>query len=198
MPCIHILAGETPPPALLGLPENSLRISLPFHLIQLGGGVHAGDLLDLAESTVPGRPDGTRRPPVVAVTGAALSTRECASLLGFSDRRRQLAAVSIAGLTQPDTEECEGSGRPIRQNGDALLRRRTQNLIAHELGHLRGLAHCPHHGCVMKPVNVAHELDHRSFLPCGHCPPTRWWTPWRETVLSSIVGFRTIAETRTR
>ena len=195
--CIHILAGETPPPVLLGLPEDSLRISLPFHLVQPGGAVHAGDLLDLAESAVPERPDGTWRPPVVVVTGTALATRECASLLGFSDRRRQLAAVSLAGLGQPGTEEEHRPGSSIRWSRDALLRRRIQNLIAHESGHLRGLAHCSNPGCLMKPVKAARELDERSFAPCGHCPPVRWWTPLKETLISSIVGIRTVSEQRT-
>jgi hypothetical protein len=192
-----LLIGETPDPSLLGLPDQSLRIPLPSGLIRRGGRVRVEDLLELAERCVPTRPGDIGKTPVVVVTSRPLSTLECASLFGFSDRRRQRAVVSLAGLAPGNLDEGGDPGSPMALGGPASVRQRMQNLIAHELGHLRGLAHCSSPGCLMNPVRVAHELDDRSFLPCGHCPPLGWWTPWREIFRSSTVPSRLMAETRT-
>lgn len=96
---------------------------------------------------------------VLVVTDRDLSTPELASLFGFTDRRAGVAVISTSRLIDPADSD---------RLGDRL-----RNEIAHELGHLRGLEHCRHPGCVMAPVTAAHEIDERSLEPCGHCPRSR-------------------------
>ncbi len=192
-----LLIGETPDPHLLGLPDQTPRIPLPSNLIRQAGRVLVEDLLELAEAYVPRRPGDTGKTPVVVVTSRPLSTLECASLFGFSDRRRQRGVVSLFGLAPGALDEAGNPGPPVALGGHATVRQRIQNLIAHELGHLKGLAHCASPSCLMHPVRAAHHLDHRSFSPCGHCPPLGWWTPWREIFRSSTVPSRTMAQART-
>ena len=45
-------------------------------------------------------------------------------------------------------------------------------MIAHELGHLRGLKHCYEPQCLMRPAQAAAEIDQRKIEPCGKCPRT--------------------------
>jgi len=206
-PATIVLLGETPDPGSLGLPPTTRRFPLPHSVIGPDGRVMVHTLLGILQEVAAQGLELRKRPPVIAVTAHPLATRECASLMGFSDRRRGVAVVSLAGLdadTGPSRSEATQTpgvgvraGVEPRPGGDSSVSIRVHNLIAHELGHLRGLAHCSTEGCVMNPVRKPHELDHRSPDPCGSCPPLRWWTPWKEIFHSSSARNGPVAEART-
>lgn len=209
-PYTPLFIGETSSFHFLDLPDHTPRIPLPPGLIRRGGRVTVEDLLNLTEKVGRGglagcairAQKGGSRPPVVAVTSAPLFTRELDSLFGFGDRRRQLAVVSVAGLIPKDPDGSTDPTDPQRPNTCLgpnrlkALRNRIHNLIAHELGHLQGLAHCATPGCVMRSVRDAQELDNRGFLACGKCPLLKWWTPWKELFHSPTVLVRTAVEVR--
>ena len=194
-PYTPLVIGKVLDPRLVGLPNSSLRIPLPSFLSREKGPVLVEDLLELVERAVPAYLRNGN-PPVVAVTSRPLATRECASLLGFSEKRRRLAVVSVAGLVPRHQGETGNLGSPRDPSVYARARRRFQNLTAHELGHIRGLAHCSSPACVMNPVRFPHELDHRRSLSCGHCPRLRWWTSWKEILFSPAAPPRGVAEAR--
>jgi archaemetzincin len=90
------------------------------------------------------------------LTGRDLCAGDREWVYGYSDRRRGVAVVSTCRLRRP--------GDP------GVTERRLAGVIAHEWGHLRGLAHCAVPGCVMHPCRDATELDARGITPCGSCP----------------------------
>lgn len=66
------------------------------------------------------------------------------------------AVISLARLIpEPDDPE--------------RLRRRLLKEALHELGHLRGLRHCPSPGCVMQPSASPAEVDQKSARFCHLC-----------------------------
>ena len=77
-------------------------------------------------------------------------------MFGYSDRGQGVVLVSTAGLQDPANPE--------------ILKDRVRKVLAHELGHLEGLRHCPTPSCAMLPVREAEDLDRRSLEPCGGCP----------------------------
>jgi archaemetzincin len=101
----------------------------------------------------------TSKGPILVITDRDLAIKECRSLFGFSDRRAGVAVVSTARLLEAE--------EPSQLWG------RVRNVGAHELGHLRGLAHCVNDGCVMRPATHASELDGRSDQACRSCRPAR-------------------------
>jgi len=92
----------------------------------------------------------------LVLTGRDIEAGNCSSLFGYADRRRKVAVVSTCRISVP---------HDIRKT-----RSRLRNVIAHELGHLRGLAHCDTPGCLMGAAGNAAELDSRREEPCGRCP----------------------------
>lgn len=97
------------------------------------------------------RPD---REPVLLLTSRDLNLKGCRSAFGYADRRRQVAVVSS-----------------FRLEGNAA---RLANVVAHELGHLRGLKHCSDPGCLMHPAAQAEDIDARGSEPCPRCRRARF------------------------
>jgi hypothetical protein len=97
---------------------------------------------------------------MLVLTSCDLRIPECETLIGFADRRRQVAVVSTARLNERDVPSMERTAR------------RVGNAIAHEAGHLDGLAHCGVPGCLMHPITTAEEIDARADGACGRCPHT--------------------------
>lgn len=98
-------------------------------------------------------------------------------VLGYANRRRRAAVVSIARLRDP--------------RDDATTIRRARNVAAHERGHLQGLSHCRDADCVMRSANAPGILDGRGDAPCARCSRAllrrdawvrnlRRWLPGRE------------------
>lgn len=103
------------------------------------------EILSIAESLAPER-------PALVITAQDLSMPGFASLFGYADRDRGIAVIST-----------------YRLGADAKLRSRVENEMAHELGHLLGKNHCESPDCVMRPVQVAAQLDLRPFTFCARC-----------------------------
>lgn len=96
---------------------------------------------------------------VLLLTTLDLTLPDIDSVVGFSNRRRGAAVVSIARLRA-------SWGGPAA--ADVVLRR-VRNVVAHESGHLRGLAHCRNDGCVMRSAGGVRDVDRRSDVPCATC-----------------------------
>lgn len=92
--------------------------------------------------------------PLIILTGRDLTRPGCASLFGYADRARMIGAVSTFRLGKVD---------PARRQ------RRLENVIRHELGHLKGLPHCREKSCLMHPATTPEDLDLRSSEPCLRC-----------------------------
>jgi hypothetical protein len=144
-----LIVGDVPE----GLLEAHRRAPPPG-LLDRWGRAPVERILDFGLRAVPG--DG----PLLIVTGADLTMRECQWLLGYADVARQAVVVSTRRLADP--------GRPN------ALKARLMNEIAHEAGHLGGLRHCSSEACVMRPVTSAAELDGRPEFSCGACGPGPW------------------------
>ena len=52
---------------------------------------------------------------------------------------------------------------------DALMLRRLEKEIVHELGHTFGLYHCRQFECVMRSSTYVEEIDLKKAVPCGRC-----------------------------
>ncbi|MCE9634286.1 MAG: hypothetical protein K8T90_01160 [Planctomycetes bacterium] len=92
---------------------------------------------------------------VLLVTSIDLVLPDIAWVLGYANRRRRAAVVSIARLRDPLDDE--------------LTIRRLRNVAAHESGHLRGLSHCRAPACVMRVATGPDVLDQRDDGPCAAC-----------------------------
>lgn len=112
-----------------------------------------------------------------------LTPREVAAgnrawVFGYADRRRGVAVVSSCRIADP--------------HNPLLTARRLRGVMAHELGHLNGLAHCGARACVMHPVREVAELDSRPERPCGACPTRRRTLPMALAVAVCGVLFLTL------
>jgi len=52
---------------------------------------------------------------------------------------------------------------------DALVFRRLEKEVVHELGHTFGLHHCHHFECVMRSSTYVEEVDLKKPTPCNEC-----------------------------
>lgn len=125
------------------------RPAFPDSAITANGRLDVDDLLVTLASALP----GYQAESVVTLTARDLEKSGCGSLFGYADRSRRICVVSTARLGS-DPEE---------------IAPRLENVIRHELGHLRGMSHCHQTGCLMKVVTKAKDLDQRSDNPCPRC-----------------------------
>ncbi len=56
-----------------------------------------------------------------------------------------------------------------KEENKELLILRTAKEIIHELGHLKGLSHCPDSKCVMHFSNSLYDTDFKSYKLCEKC-----------------------------
>ena len=145
--------GELPPSLATSVSTASRAplATLPLADVQLDarGRVLVADLVRAARRA---DSDSAR---LLVVTSVDLAVPECASLFGFTDRRRGVAVVSTARLEDQDSARASA---------------RLGNVIAHEAGHLDGLAHCESDRCLMHTASTVEELDRRPEARCGRCP----------------------------
>lgn len=102
-----------------------------------------------------------RSPALLAVTMADLFAPGVGSVFGEADRAGQCAIVSLARLQAPYY------GFPLTE---ARLDRRLLVEAVHELGHLRGLGHCPRRDCAM---HLSRSLDDTDDKHPAFCPSCR-------------------------
>jgi predicted Zn-dependent protease len=91
--------------------------------------------------------------PLVVVTSRELVLPGVESLYGYADQDSGVCLVSTARIA----------------NEPERLAIRLESVIRHELGHLKGLSHCYHRGCLMNPVTSPEQLDERDSDPCASC-----------------------------
>jgi len=81
-------------------------------------------------------------------------------IFGEADRSTRSALLSIARL-KPDSGNLESR--------EEVLRRRLVSEAVHQVGLLRGLAHCPNNRCVMFYAALVQEIDKRGATLCANC-----------------------------
>ena len=81
-------------------------------------------------------------------------------VFGLADRSRGKAVVSLARLVNRDESEI---GSPLR------IQERILKEVAHEVGHLLGLQHCPHGSCLMSFSNSLEKVDQKQPMICPDC-----------------------------
>lgn len=109
------------------------------------------------------RIEGSRDPEWDAAIGISqedLFVPEVPFIFGEADRSTRTALLSLARL-KPD------AGSPEAR--DELLRKRLVSEAIHQVGLLRGLAHCPNNRCVMFYAASVHEIDKRGSALCANC-----------------------------
>ena len=75
--------------------------------------------------------------------------------------------------------------------GDPLVLRRSCKVLAHEVGHIFGLAHCIHYRCAMNGSNSLEESDHRPLRLCPVCLKKLQWDRELDTIrrYEELKGF---------
>lgn len=85
----------------------------------------------------------------------------------------------IFGLGQLDGRTCVVSTFRLGARGadEAKLRERLRKVAIHEAGHVMGLAHCPHAGCVMRDAEASiATVDAETGMFCESC--AKAWREW--------------------
>lgn len=96
----------------------------------------------------------------IGVSQEDLFVPEVPFIFGEADRSTRTALLSLARL-RPD------GGVPEAR--DDVLRRRLISEAIHQVGLLRGLAHCPNNRCVMFYAASVLEIDKRGAALCANC-----------------------------
>jgi hypothetical protein len=163
--------GPVPPDLLPGGVEHVL--DLPDHLARGGASLSAQDLIAAVEAL------GALDTPAVVFTTFDLHVNNRISVFGYADPPSGIAVISLYRL---------GMAAACTQ----ALKTRMENEMAHELGHLNGLAHCSGR-CVMNPVSEAAELDTRNLEACGKCPRYVRFATLRKILACAVIGVAAFA-----
>lgn len=75
----------------------------------------------------------------------------------------------VFGLASSDGGCAIVSTNRLRSNDPGIFRERLLKEVAHELGHVFGLSHCPDRRCVMHFSNSLQDTDFKSSEMCGKC-----------------------------
>ncbi|MGF1511341.1 MAG: peptidase M54 [Myxococcota bacterium] len=109
------------------------------------------------------RVEGARQEDWDAAIGVSredLFVPEVPFVFGEADRSTRTALLSLARL-KPDSGSLEAR--------EELLERRLISEAIHQVGLLRGLAHCPNNRCVMFYAASVAEIDKRGASLCANC-----------------------------
>ena len=82
-------------------------------------------------------------------------------IFGQAEINGRMCVISLARFAEPQEH--------IALWESALFKRRTANLLLHELGHTFNLMHCGNDDCVMKFANSLVELDNQRDHYCADC-----------------------------
>ncbi|MBN1152540.1 MAG: hypothetical protein JXA58_04950 [Dehalococcoidia bacterium] len=96
----------------------------------------------------------------VGLTAGDVTAAEFGSVFGYAIPESRVAIVSIFHLAE---------GTQGRRGGRRLLVERTTKEVLHEAGHLMGLSHCSHPGCVMQYSQTLHDTDLKQSRFCPDC-----------------------------
>lgn len=75
----------------------------------------------------------------------------------------------IFGLASSGNSSCIVSINRLEAEKEGIFLNRTIKECVHELGHLRGLKHCPHPDCVMHFSNTLADTDRKGKTYCERC-----------------------------
>jgi archaemetzincin len=96
----------------------------------------------------------------VGITDLDLFVPEVSFVFGEADRSTRSAIISLHRM-----RSTLGSA-PSRQD---VLRRRFVSELIHQMGLIRGLAHCPNNRCVMFQSTSVQDTDKRGIQFCANC-----------------------------
>lgn len=96
----------------------------------------------------------------IGVSGEDLFVPEVPFVFGEADRSTRSALLSLARL------KADSGTLEMR---DDMLRKRLVSEAIHQVGLLRGLAHCPNNRCVMFYAASVAEIDKRGQGLCANC-----------------------------
>lgn len=96
----------------------------------------------------------------VGITEADLFVPEVPFIFGEADRSTRSALISLRRL-RPE------AGPPETRRD--VLHRRFISEVIHQIGLIRGLAHCPNNRCVMYFAAAVNEIDKRGSSLCANC-----------------------------
>lgn len=116
---------------------------------------HSSAILKRVESALQ-----TEWDSAVGVTEADLFVPEVPFIFGEADRSTRSALISLRRLRP------ESNGFETRRDH---LHRRFISEVIHQVGMLRGLAHCPNNRCVMFAAEAVAEIDKRGSALCANC-----------------------------
>jgi archaemetzincin len=119
------------------------------------GQYHAASILKRVEESR--SPDWSAAVGLVALD---LFVPEVPFVFGEGDRSTQASIVSLVRLRS------ESATPELRED---ILWRRLGSELVHQVGLIRGLAHCPNNRCVMFPATVTQEIDKRGSALCANC-----------------------------
>jgi archaemetzincin len=96
----------------------------------------------------------------VGITEADLFVPEVPYIFGEADRSTRSALISLRRL-RPEAG-------PADTRRDILARRFISEVV-HQIGLIRGLAHCPNNRCVMYLAAAVSDIDKRGSTLCANC-----------------------------
>jgi len=96
----------------------------------------------------------------IGISMEDLFVPEVPFIFGEADRSTRSALLSLARL-RPDSGSMESR--------EESMRRRLVSEAVHQVGLLRGLAHCPNNRCVMFYAALVQEIDKRGSSLCANC-----------------------------
>ena len=96
----------------------------------------------------------------IGITEADLFVPEVHFIFGEADRSTRSALISLRRLRP------EGVSTEARRE---QLARRFVSEVVHQIGLIRGLAHCPNNRCVMFDSTTVAEIDKRGSSLCANC-----------------------------
>lgn len=96
----------------------------------------------------------------IGVTAADLFVPEVPFVFGEADRSTRSAVISTARLGP--------EGSPVDARNELVVKRLTSEVI-HQMGLIRGLAHCPNNRCVMFQSTSVQDTDKKGLQFCANC-----------------------------
>lgn len=96
----------------------------------------------------------------IGITEADLFVPEVPFIFGEADRSTRSALISLRRLRP------EAGPADMRRE---ILARRFVSEVIHQIGLIRGLAHCPNNRCVMYFAAAVNEIDKRGSALCANC-----------------------------
>lgn len=116
---------------------------------------HSASILKRVESAMQPEWDAA-----IGVVDVDLFVPEVPFIFGEADRSTRAAIISLSRL-RPEMGAVDSRSE--------LLRKRLASEVIHQMGLIRGLAHCPNNRCVMFMSTTVQETDKKGLQLCANC-----------------------------